>query len=444
MENSTISSIFYQEISSLCSLCYSSISFASFYLYPTPPLLESPTKDHFSYLTPILIPSSSSGQKSGNEVLDSVSVTLKEKETGNENLLQESKEIGNENLLPESKEIGKENLLPELKETVNENSHSESTLPPEAENESKNENLPQQKGNEIPSTCDYTNGEWVQDNKGPLDRKTTEQNFNRLFFESIDESWGSDLNSIDMVVLSVGHWYLHPAIYRDGDLELGCHAVDTVNCTETEFYGVYGKAFNTSLKTIIERKLGKEGNGIDVIVTTFSPHHFEGDWDKFGACPKTKPYMEVEKSLEGMDAQMRDKQVEEVEKAKELLNVDNNALSKVRVAALDVTKLALLRPDGHPGPYMYANPFADGIKERVHNDCVHWCLPGPIDTWNEIMLDIDKLIDIISYVMTKQDCGAFNMEVAPMKRSKQEHSRLKLHFARFARLRLGGICYESV
>ncbi|KAL2939223.1 PR domain zinc finger protein 14 [Bienertia sinuspersici] len=102
-----------------------------FYLYPTPPLLESPTKDHFSYLTPILIPSSSSGQKSGNEVLDSVSVTLKEKETGNENLLQETKEIGGENLLPESKEIEKENLLPELKENVYENSHSESTLPPE-------------------------------------------------------------------------------------------------------------------------------------------------------------------------------------------------------------------------------------------------------------------------------------------------------------------------
>lgn len=226
--------------------------------------------------------------------------------------------------------------------------------------------------------------------KGVEKTNDGKQNYNKLFFDSIDERWGSDLDSIDMLVLSIGHWYLHPAVYLDGDVELGCHAVDSVNCTEVEFFDVFGKAFNTSLKAIIERKLGSEGYGIDVIVTTFSPHHFEGEWDKFGACPKTKPYMEEEKSLDGMDAHMRQVEVEEVEKAKIILDADNNALPKVRLAALDVTKLALLRPDGHPGPYMYPNPFAEGIKERVQNDCVHWCLPGPIDTWNEIMLDVMK------------------------------------------------------
>ena len=45
---------------------------------------------------------------------------------------------------------------------------------------------------------------------------------------------------------------------------------------------------------------------------------------------------------------------------------------------------------GHPGPYMYPFPFANGVPERVQNDCVHWCLPGPIDTWNEILLEVVK------------------------------------------------------
>jgi hypothetical protein len=58
----------------------------------------------------------------------------------------------------------------------------------------------------------------------------------------------------------------------------------------------------------------------------------------------------------------------------------------LQFAALDVTKLANLRPDGHPGPYMRNDPFAGGADARVQNDCVHWCMPGPIDTFNEILL----------------------------------------------------------
>ncbi|PKI19139.1 hypothetical protein CRG98_049275, partial [Punica granatum] len=54
---------------------------------------------------------------------------------------------------------------------------------------------------------------------------------------------------------------------------------------------------------------------------------------------------------------------------------------------LDVTRLSLLRLDEHPGPYLYPFPFAYEVKDRVQNDCVHWCLPGPIDTWNEILLE---------------------------------------------------------
>ena len=58
--------------------------------------------------------------------------------------------------------------------------------------------------------------------------------------------------------------------------------------------------------------------------------------------------------------------------------------SAVRFAALDVTTLADLRPDGHPGPYSRKNPFAGG--GRVQNDCLHWCMPGPVDTFNQILL----------------------------------------------------------
>ncbi|XP_044492271.1 protein ALTERED XYLOGLUCAN 4-like [Mangifera indica] len=215
-----------------------------------------------------------------------------------------------------------------------------------------------------------------------IEKSKSGPNHNNLFVDYVDERWAADLDQIDMIVLSVGHWFLHPAVYFEGDSVLGCHYCPGLNHTEIGFYDVLRKALKTTLKTVIKRA-GSNVNVKDVILTTFSPSHFEGDWDKAGACPKTKPYKEGEKLLEGMDADIRNIEVEQVEKAKE------NAKQKgLRLEVLDVTRLSLMRPDGHPGPYMYPNPFANGIQEHVQNDCVHWCLPGPIDTWNQIMLEV--------------------------------------------------------
>ncbi|KAK1415710.1 hypothetical protein QVD17_31495 [Tagetes erecta] len=209
--------------------------------------------------------------------------------------------------------------------------------------------------------------------------KSEETPYNRLYLDSVNDVWAKDLGEIDMVVLSIGHWFLHPAVFYYGDSIVGCHYCNDKNHTEVGFYDVYGMAFNTTLKVLVDRQ-------IDVIVTTFSPAHFQGDWDSLDACSKTKPFEENEKNLEGMDYEMRQQEIEQVISAKK--SVENS--KSFHLEALDVTKLALMRPDGHPGPYMYPFPFANGKRERVPNDCVHWCLPGPIDTWNEIMLDVMK------------------------------------------------------
>ncbi|XP_028801932.1 protein ALTERED XYLOGLUCAN 4-like [Neltuma alba] len=220
-----------------------------------------------------------------------------------------------------------------------------------------------------------------------VEKSSTGPNHNELYLDLVDERWAKDLNQIDLIVLSIGHWFLHPAVYYEGDSVLGCHYCPGLNHTEIGFYDVLRKALRTTLKSIIERtSVYNNRDGIKVTVTTFSPAHFEGEWDKAGACPKTEPFREEEKELEGMDSDMRKIEVEEVEGAK--ANYNEKFGRGLRLEAMDVTKLALMRPDGHPGPYMYPFPFADGAKERVQNDCVHWCLPGPIDTWNEIFLQM--------------------------------------------------------
>ncbi|CAA0818298.1 Protein ALTERED XYLOGLUCAN 4 [Striga hermonthica] len=222
--------------------------------------------------------------------------------------------------------------------------------------------------------------------------KTNDRDFNTLYLESADERWARDLGSIDMLVLSFGHWYLLSAIYYYNNTLLGCHLRE--NCTEIGFYDVYGRALGTALERVVsESKLRSLKTGlISVFLTTFPPAHFEGEWDKFGACSKTRPYSESEMALDGANKEMWKVGVRKVRETK--LRVGGYSGNNVRLEALDITKLTLLRPDGHPGPYMNPFPFANGVSERVPNDCVHWCLPGPIDTWNEILLDVIKRWEI--------------------------------------------------
>jgi hypothetical protein len=44
---------------------------------------------------------------------------------------------------------------------------------------------------------------------------------------------------------------------------------------------------------------------------------------------------------------------------------------------LNITYLSELRADAHPAS-------AGGKK---HDDCMHWCLPGITDTWNDLFVE---------------------------------------------------------
>lgn len=57
------------------------------------------------------------------------------------------------------------------------------------------------------------------------------------------------------------------------------------------------------------------------------------------------------------------------------------------VKLLDFTGMLLTRPDGHPGAYRAFRPFDKDKNAKVQNDCLHWCLPGPIDYLNDVILE---------------------------------------------------------
>lgn len=62
---------------------------------------------------------------------------------------------------------------------------------------------------------------------------------------------------------------------------------------------------------------------------------------------------------------------------------------KVPVTFLNITQLTEYRIDGHVSVHTESKGkiLSDEKKgnPRVYADCIHWCLPGVPDTWNQLL-----------------------------------------------------------
>lgn len=105
--------------------------------------------------------------------------------------------------------------------------------------------------------------------------------------------------------------------------------------------------------------------GLKVFYRSISPRHFVGgDWNTGGSCDNTNP-MSVGKDV------LQDE------------SSDESAAGAVKgtgVRLLDITALSQLRDEGH------ISRFRITAKPGMQ-DCLHWCLPGVPDTWNEILFN---------------------------------------------------------
>ena len=95
---------------------------------------------------------------------------------------------------------------------------------------------------------------------------------------------------------------------------------------------------------------------------------------------RTRPFTNA--TLAETDANVYRTQLEEF--AKTLNSENENGAAHSRFKIMDTIHASILRPDGHPGPYKNANSSPHDLPQ----DCLHWCLPGPIDTWNAMLLEM--------------------------------------------------------
>lgn len=103
--------------------------------------------------------------------------------------------------------------------------------------------------------------------------------------------------------------------------------------------------------------------GLKAFYRSISPRHFfNGDWNTGGTCDNTSPLSS------GNEVDQ--------EESSDLLAA--GAVKGTGVKLLDITAVSQLRDEGHISRYsIKATP---GMQ-----DCLHWCLPGVPDTWNEIL-----------------------------------------------------------
>ncbi|KGN57735.1 protein trichome birefringence-like 19 [Cucumis sativus] len=205
-----------------------------------------------------------------------------------------------------------------------------------------------------------------------------------LYLDEYDEAWTSHIAGFDYLMISSGQWFLHPMFYYENGQVTGCHDCFLNNVTELGIYHGYRKAFRTAFKAILNSENYK---GI-TYMRTFSPSHFEnGLWNQGGNCLRTEPFKSKNTALEGMNLELYMTQMEEFRRAER-----EGRKKGFKLRLLDTTQAMWLRPDGHPSKYSH---WPQG-NENLNNDCIHWCLPGPIDIWSDFLLHMLKMEGIRS------------------------------------------------
>ena len=194
----------------------------------------------------------------------------------------------------------------------------------------------------------------------------------KIHVDEPDKTWTNLLSNYDVVILSMTNWFFRTSTYYINGHKV-VSSYDSANSTSIEFLHGIKLVWETVMRYVVNHYKGL------VLVRSTSVAHFEGNpWDKGGICKKTRPYFDLEGKMELPWTANQIFNIQQNELRKALL-LKRNA-SQPMLKLLDVTYNTLLRPDGHPGAYRIQS------SSEPRNDCVHWCMPGPIDSWNQLML----------------------------------------------------------
>lgn len=195
-----------------------------------------------------------------------------------------------------------------------------------------------------------------------------------IHLDRLSANWTSRLPGLDYAVISGGNWFFRVNYLWEGGRRVGCVNCREANLTDLGIAYAVRRVVRAALEAIARCRGCKPG--LATFLRTYTPDHFEhGSWFSGGYCNRTRPLEEGELSSRSIGWELRRAQIEEVARAREAASAGSR-----RFGVLDVTKAMMLRADGHPGGHY------DKRWVRNASDCLHWCLPGPVDMWNDVLL----------------------------------------------------------
>ncbi|KAI5563360.1 hypothetical protein BDE02_15G112700 [Populus trichocarpa] len=208
----------------------------------------------------------------------------------------------------------------------------------------------------------------------------------KLHLDAPDEHFMEFIPNFDVIVLSSGHWFAKQSVYVLNNEIVGGQLWWPDRSRPMKINNV--EAFGISVETILTSIATHPNFTGLTILRTYSPDHYEGGaWNTGGSCTgKEKPLAPGELVENGFTEIMHKKQITGFDRA------INKATNKSKLKLMDITESFGYRHDGHPGPYRSPDPNKL-TKRGPHGkpppqDCLHWCMPGPVDTWNELVLEI--------------------------------------------------------
>lgn len=208
----------------------------------------------------------------------------------------------------------------------------------------------------------------------------------KLHLDVPDETFMQFVPTFDVVVISSGHWFAKQSVYVLNNEIVGTQLWSPPKEQQMKINNV--EAFRISVETsLIAMATHPNYTGL-TIVRSYSPDHYAGGgWNTGGSCTgKLRPALPEQLVENEFTKAMHEKQLNGFQQA---IKKQTNH-SKLRF--MDITEVFSYRHDGHPGPYRSTDPnkiTKQGPDGRPPpQDCLHWCMPGPVDTWNELMLEI--------------------------------------------------------
>ncbi|XP_076920138.1 protein trichome birefringence-like 19 [Bidens hawaiensis] len=198
----------------------------------------------------------------------------------------------------------------------------------------------------------------------------------KLYLDEFDESWTSQIENFNYVIISAGQWFFRPTMFYSNRRVIGCLYCPESTIRHRSSTFSYRRAWRTAFRAINSLK---NFQGI-VFLRSFVPSHFEGGpWDKGGDCVRTKPFKRNESAIADYVLEMYKTQLQEYK-----FGEREGRKKGVKITFMDMTHIMHLRPDGHPSRYGHL----PSQNVTMANDCVHWCLPGPIDAWNDFLMEL--------------------------------------------------------